>query len=57
MDKNEKIDKKPTATKLDQPEGALADDDLEEVAGGVLPKWWLDGAPEALKKSDPDKIC
>ena len=36
-------------------EGALADDDLEDVTGGALPKWWLDGAAEVLKKTDPDK--
>ena len=38
-------------------EGALADDALGEVTGGALPTWWLDGAAEALKKSDPDKVC
>ena len=54
---DEKRNKKPTAMELNQSEGALADDALEEVAGGVLPKWWLDGAAETLKKSDPEKIC
>ena len=52
---NEK-DAKSEVKKAKPAEGALADDALEEVAGGVLPEWWLDGAAEALKKTNSDKV-
>ena len=55
--KSDKKGVKPEVEKAKPAEGALADEDLEGVAGGVLPKWWLDGAAETLKKTDPDKIC
>lgn len=55
--KDDRKTSKPEVEKAKPAEGALADDALGEVTGGALPTWWLDGAAEALKKSDPDKVC